>query len=53
MSTEADKSRNDTSENVEGFLDQAVDEGKRDVADLQATGAVLVDNAMEMVVKVT
>ena len=53
MSSCMDQSRHATGKNVEDRLDQAVNEGKRDVADLQATGAVLVGNAKEMAAKVT
>jgi len=42
MSTCVDQSRHATGDNGEDRLDQAVHEGKQDVADLQATGAVLV-----------
>jgi len=53
MSICVDQSRHATGENVEDHLDQAVHKGKRDVVDLQATGAVLVGNAKEMAAKVT
>jgi len=53
MSTCVNQSRHATGDNGEDRLDQVVREGKRNVADLQATGAVLVGNAKEMAAKVT
>lgn len=53
MSTSVDKVRNVTGEPVKEPLDKAVEEGKRDVADIQAVGAEKLGQMKEMAVKAT
>ncbi|KXN88766.1 hypothetical protein AN958_06634, partial [Leucoagaricus sp. SymC.cos] len=48
-----DKMRNIPGETVKEPLDQAVEEGKRDVADIQATSAEKIGQVKEMAAKAT